>query len=461
MSLQKHVLALFALSFLSGFFACGGGSHPPPPPPVIAPTITTQPVGQSAADGTSATFSVVASGTAPLSYQWNRGGTPLANATSSSFTTPLLAMSDNGASFSVTVSNTAGSITSAPAVLTVHPVAPSISVQPANQTVEPGASASFSVTASGTAPLSYQWSRGRTPITGATSSTYTTPTTTLADNGASFTVAVSNAAGSLVSSAAVLTVQILAPSITVQPASQSVQAGQTATFNIIAAGTAPLSYQWSKNGVPIAGANAASHTTPPTVLADSGATFAVTVSNAAGTATSQVATLAVTQASDVATALAYTDPTTGAYRLKKNAGLSTPTHLVLDLIGPSAGTASGISITLGADTSTVTWVDVPAGGTTATLLQNGTQFGLGTGTPILKGRALGDTLQVTLAQKAPTAPASLNGTLLRIALDLKPGLGLAKGTAITLTADNTRCQVLDGAGTISSLSVAVGTLVAQ
>jgi hypothetical protein len=162
-----------------------------------------------------------------------------------------------------------------------------------------------------------------------------------------------------------------------------------------------------------------------------------------------------------ATSLVYTDPATGTYLLKKNSTLSTPTHLVFDLVGPATGTASGVSITLSADTTKVTWVDVPAGGTTAVLMQNGAQFNLGVGTPIQKGKATGNVLQATVAQKAPTAAASLNGALIRVALDLKPGLGLAQGTAITLSADAAKSQVLDGSGTIAPITITLGTLTAQ
>lgn len=162
-----------------------------------------------------------------------------------------------------------------------------------------------------------------------------------------------------------------------------------------------------------------------------------------------------------ASSLAYTDPTSGTYKLVKNAS-SSGSHLVLDLVGPSTGTAMGVTITLSADTTKVTWVDVPAGGTTAVLMQNGTQFSLGTGTPIQKAKVTGSVLQATVAQKAPTAAASLNGPLLRVALDLKPGLGLAQGTTLTLSADALKCQVLaDTASAPTAITVAVGTLTAQ
>ena len=85
----------------------------------------------------------------------------------------------------------------------------------------------------------------------------------------------------------------VAPTISTQPASLTVTAGQTATFTVAASGTAPLSYQWQKNGADIAGATAASYTTPATTSADSGATFNVVIENSAGTVTSSTATLTV------------------------------------------------------------------------------------------------------------------------------------------------------------------------
>src|SRR5271155_4196445 len=87
---------------------------------------------------------------------------------------------------------------------------------------------------------------------------------------------------------------VIAPTITVQPVSTSVAAGQTATFRVTAAGTAPLQYQWYKNAVLIDGATAAIYTTPATTTADSGSPFEVIVRNTAGALTSDVAMLTVT-----------------------------------------------------------------------------------------------------------------------------------------------------------------------
>src|SRR6266404_4461645 len=92
------------------------------------------------------------------------------------------------------------------------------------------------------------------------------------------------------------TAAAVAPTITTAPLNQTVTAGQTASFTVVAAGTAPLGYQWQKNGVNIAGATAASYTTPLTTTADSGSTFAVVVTNTAGTVTSSAATLTVNPA---------------------------------------------------------------------------------------------------------------------------------------------------------------------
>ena len=82
--------------------------------------------------------------------------------------------------------------------------------------------------------------------------------------------------------------------ITTQPANQSVSVGQTATFSVVATGSAPLQYQWQKNGTAIAGATGSSYTTPATVSGDNGSSFTVIVTNAAGSMTSNAATLTVT-----------------------------------------------------------------------------------------------------------------------------------------------------------------------
>ncbi len=262
----------------------------------LPPAISTQPANQAVVAPATATFSVLASGTAPLSYQWRKNGVDIAGAVAAAYSTPATSTADHGSVFSVVVSSPYGSLTSSNATLSVTaaPVAPAITVHPSSQTVLAPAPASFSVAASGTAPLSYQWRLDGAPIAGATGSSFTTGATILADNGSQYTVTVTNSVGSATSNPATLTVNA-GPSIQVQPASKTVTAPATATFNVIANGTAPLSYQWKKGSSNV-GTNAASYTTPATTTGDSGSTYSVVVSNAYGTVTSGTATLTVSAA---------------------------------------------------------------------------------------------------------------------------------------------------------------------
>ncbi len=262
----------------------------------IPPSITTQPTNQTVTEGQAARFTVTATGTTPLTYQWKKNGVNIPGATNAAYTTPPTTQADNGAIFAVVVSNIAGSVTSNNATLTVNPapIPPSITTQPADATVTVGATARFTVTATGTAPLRYQWKKNGVNIPLATNPTYNTPPTTMADNGALFSVVVSNAGGSVTSRNATLTVNAaIPPSITTQPTNQTVREGRSARFTVTATGTAPLTYQWKKNGVNIPGATNAAYTTPPTTQADNGALFSVVVSNIAGSVTSNNAILTV------------------------------------------------------------------------------------------------------------------------------------------------------------------------
>jgi sugar lactone lactonase YvrE len=186
------------------------------------------------------------------------------------------------------------------------PEAPAITVPPSSQTATVGGSAPFSVTATGTQPLNYQWYKQASgassaeAIPGAQNSSFLYSGAQLADSGAKITVVVTNIVGTKTSAAATLTVIAAPPSIVQQPQEQSVLVGSSATFVVDANGTAPLRFQWMKNGVAIAGATNASYMTPPTTLADSGEMFDVTVTNAAGSVTSVSALLNVTSPPSVA-----------------------------------------------------------------------------------------------------------------------------------------------------------------
>jgi hypothetical protein len=119
--MNKNILALLFPMVLA---ACGGSGNvnlgaSPNPPAKVAPTINAQPTDQTATVGQTATFSVMAAGDTPLTYQWNKNGAAVSGATSASYTTPATTSADNHALFQVTVSNDAGSVTSSTATLTV------------------------------------------------------------------------------------------------------------------------------------------------------------------------------------------------------------------------------------------------------------------------------------------------------------------------------------------------------
>ena len=192
----------------------------------------------------------------------------------------------------------AGSVTSATATLTVNSVtvAPTVTTQPASRTVTPGANVSFIVVATGTAPLGYQWQKNGVNVTGATAASLSLGNVSTADAG-SYAVIVSNAAGSVTSATATLTVNAatVAPTITTQPVSQTVTAGANVSLTVAATGTAPLSYQWQKNGSSIAGATSPTLTLNG-VTSTSAGSYRVVVTNPAGSATSATATSASTPA---------------------------------------------------------------------------------------------------------------------------------------------------------------------
>lgn len=287
-------LAVLGLLVLSP--GCGGGGGGSTPAPVeAAPSITSQPADVEVNEGQTATLSVTASGGGTFSYQWKRGGVDIAGATGATYTTPALLPSDDGAQYAVAVRNNGGVTLSRTATIRVK-AKPTITAQPASATVSEGQTATFSVTASGANPLSYQWRKNGTAITGANQASYTTPATVLADSGASFTVVVSNSAGSATSTAASLTVSavVVAPTITTHPASQAATVGATVQLTVAASGTQPFNYQWYRNGSILGGPIGSTLSIPNVQTSDAGSYYVV-VTNAAGNATSNVASLTVNE----------------------------------------------------------------------------------------------------------------------------------------------------------------------
>jgi hypothetical protein len=263
-------------------------------PVAVAPSIVTQPVSVTANVGSSATLAVGVDGTGPLAFQWRRNGVNLAGATSAVLTFNSVAL-PNAGTFSVVVTNSAGSVTSSNAVLDVTAesaaAAPTITSQPSTLIVPFRGSGVLAVGATGSGTLSYQWSKDGAELPGATLPVLDFRIVADADVGR-YTVTVSNSIGSVVSRAADI-ILLGAPVITQQPTDVTALEGTTATF-FVAASSSGLRYQWSVNGNPIPGATAATFNLGPLVIANNGAVYSVLVYNGAGFVESAPAVLRVT-----------------------------------------------------------------------------------------------------------------------------------------------------------------------
>ncbi len=243
------------------------------------PVITTQPTSASANVGSSATFTVTATGTAPLAYQWRKDGVNLSGATGA--TLGLLNVQTNQAgSYSVVITNAWGSITSSVAALTVNRLA---------QTITFGAlpgkrldDSPFSLSATANSGLTVSFSSSVTSVATVSGNTVTitgvgSTTITASQVGDATYLPATSVTQALVVSAP--------PSIGTQPSGQTFTLGSAVTLSVGAAGTGPLSYQWQFNGVNIAGANAATLALTNLNPTNAGA-YRVVITNAVGTATS-------------------------------------------------------------------------------------------------------------------------------------------------------------------------------
>ena len=303
------------------------------------PSITTEPANQSISVGQKATFDVIATGSGALTYQWNKNAITIAGATSASYTTPASTNADNGASFTVTVSDSVGSATSSAATLTVTaaPVAPSITGQPASKSVTVGQTATFAVSATGTATLAYQWKKNAAAVSGATSASYTTPAASASDNGAQFTVTVTNSAGSATSSAATLTV------------------GGAATF-LLNDSTTSLNFAsvsvGSNRSLGVTFTNAGNSNVTVSNVSIAGAGFA-----ASGVSTGQILTPGQTANLDVTFTPASAVGVTGSVTVASNA-TNSPAKITLSGTGVPAAVSHSATLNWVASTSTVAGYNV-------------------------------------------------------------------------------------------------------
>jgi uncharacterized delta-60 repeat protein len=215
-----------------GVFRLNGGASAAPAVPVI----TAPPTSQTLTEGGSLTFGVTASGVGPFTYRWKHNGTDIPGGDGATLTIPKVKATDAG-EYSVVVANAVGSTTSTVAILTVNIPAtlPVITVAPKPQTVAAGGSATFSVEATGTAPLNYQWLFKNEPINGANAATLTL-TGVLAAQAGNYSVKVSNAAGAVTSAVSALVVLVDPPVVTVSPQSLQVTLAETNLTAAVLAG---------------------------------------------------------------------------------------------------------------------------------------------------------------------------------------------------------------------------------
>ena len=254
----------------------------------IPPSITLQPRPFAGLTGESLVIRIEATGSKPLAYQWLKGGQAIAGQTSDSLVVESVQESDAG-TYMVSVTNEAGSATSDSALVSITaPVA--ITAQPQGRAAPTGTSVIFSVTATGTGSITYQWLKNGEKITGATSSTYSVSSVAVSDTGG-YQVLVSNGAGDQISQTA--TLRVAQPvTIVTQPVSGQIRQGQPYKLEVLASGTEPLSYQWTKDGVVVIGGTASTLQIVAAGVSDAG-NYSVLIGNEVGDVISSSATVEV------------------------------------------------------------------------------------------------------------------------------------------------------------------------
>lgn len=225
------------------------GSYVPLP---TLPLFTQQPIAMTTVNhGTKVTLSVKTLSHTKVTYQWQKNGTQMPGKTSASLVLNSAQAADAG-TYVVIAKNAAGEESSDPAVVVVH-YKPIFTVQPlpSKSTVASGSDVTFTVSAHGTAPVTWQWRKNGVNLPGEIGDTLTLTSVDWFDAG-SYTVVATNQRGFTASSAAALTV-MSPPLFTAQPpAFIPVASGSTASVALTVVGTAPITYQWFKDGAPIA-----------------------------------------------------------------------------------------------------------------------------------------------------------------------------------------------------------------
>ena len=255
---------------------------------VQAPNVWQAPTNQTVFSGTTATLDVAAGGKQPLTYFWLFNGNCLAVTTNAQLALPNIHSPDVG-SYSVTVSNAYGWVTSSSAMLNLTNSPPILGAQAGSQTYLAGTNAALVLVALGSLPMSYQWQYNGTNLPSATNSTLLLTNLQVNQSG-SYSVLVSNPFGTAVSSNAL--VSVIPFAVTAQPQSQSVQEMMRVAFNTAASGLAPLTYQWQLQGTNLLQATNSSLVIS-NVLRSQAGVYSVVISNQYGVNPSSNANLTV------------------------------------------------------------------------------------------------------------------------------------------------------------------------
>jgi hypothetical protein len=358
-SLQRRVLSDYAndpVNWIAASPTPGSGAGAAPLTP---PSITSITAPHALSVGSNDTLTVVATGAPVLIYQWRFNGAVIPNATNASLSLVNF-QGTNAGVYSVTVANAAGAASASTRIDLRS--APIINRDPQDVATAAGGTAFFSVVASGTSPLFYQWQRNGTDLPGATNAFLIVQNVQPVNEG-QYRVAITNAFGSTTSAVAVLGI-FAPPIITNQPQGTNVFVSTTVTLAVGVSGSPPLRYQWRLNDVNLPGATNATLTLSNIQLATAGG-YRVFVTNTVGSALSSVATVSVTVPpflTIVATDASASEPgaNTGLFTISRTGSNAAPLSVAFSVSGNAVP---------GSDYATLSSpAIIPAGASSTTML---------------------------------------------------------------------------------------------